>query len=130
MESTGYRDVRNDVPRCLTCTYTNAKTQIQMPIGAKRCPKVLMLQGAESCRKVSKVRKGAERCRKVPKGAKRCQNVPKVKHMFLSLGATHLGELFTLGLIHFAQYMRLTKGDKVKHMYLSLGENTLGSCSL
>ena len=56
--------------------------------------------------------------------------MPKVKHMFLSLGATHLGELFTLGLIHFAQYMRLTKGDKVKHMYLSLVENTLVSCSL
>ena len=66
--------------------------------------------------------KDAEKCR--------CRKVPKVKHMFLSLGATHLGELFTLGLIHFAQYMRLTKGDKVKHMYLSLVENTLVSCSL
>ena len=76
--------------------------------------------------------KGAKkcRCRKVQKGAERCRKVPKVKHMFLSLGATHFEELFTLGLIHFAQYMRLTKGDKVKHMYLSLGENTLGSCSL
>ena len=74
----------------------------------------------------------AERCRKVPKGAdaERCRKVPKVKLMFSSLGATHLGELFTLGLIHFAQYMRLTKGDKVKHMYLSLVENTLVSCSL
>ena len=74
--------------------------------------------------------KGAERCGKVSKGAERCRKVPKVKHMFLSLGATHFGELFTLGLIHFAQYMRLTKGDKVKHMYLSLVENTLVSCSL
>ena len=76
--------------------------------------------------------KGAEkcRCRKVRKGVERCRKVPKVKHMFLSLGATHLGELFTLGLIHFAQYMRLTKGDKVKHMNLSLVENTLVSCSL
>ena len=33
----------------------------------------------------------------------------------------HFGELFTLGLIHFARYMRLTKGDKVKHMFGSLG---------
>ena len=62
--------------------------------------------------------------------AERCQKVPKVKHMFLSLGATHFGELFTLGLIHFARHMRLTKGDKVKHMFVSLGMNTLGSCSL
>ena len=29
LETTGYRDVRNDVPRCLTCKYTNANTQIQ-----------------------------------------------------------------------------------------------------
>ena len=29
-------------------------------------------------------------------------------------------ELFTLGLIHFARYIRLTKGDKVKHMLVSL----------
>ena len=39
--------------------------------------------------------KGAERCQKVPmpKGAdaERCRKVPKVKHMFLSLGATHFG---------------------------------------
>ena len=78
------------------------------------------VESAERCGKVPKVRKGAERCRKVPKGAKRCQKVPKVKHMFLSLGATHFGELFTLGLIHFARYMRLIKGDKVK-----FGCNTL-----
>ena len=26
LESTGYRDVRYDVPRCLTCIYTNANT--------------------------------------------------------------------------------------------------------
>ena len=90
-----------------------------------------MPKGAKKCR-CRKVQIGAERCRKVPmpKGVKRCRKVPKVKHMFLSLGATHFGELFTLGLIHFAQYMRLTKGDKVKHMYLSLVENTLVSCSL
>ena len=88
-------------------------------------------KGAKRCRKVP-MPKGAERCGRVSKGAKRgrCQKVPKVKHMFLSLGATHFGELFTLGLIHFAQYMRLTKGDKVKHMYLSLVEKTLVSCSL
>ena len=54
----------------------------------------------------------------------------KAKHMLLSLGAIHFGELFTLRLIHFARYMRLTKGDKVKHMFVSLGKNTLGSCSL
>ena len=29
LESTGYRDVRFDVPRCLPCKYTNANTQIQ-----------------------------------------------------------------------------------------------------
>ena len=29
LESTGYGDVRNDVPRCLTCKYTNTNTQIQ-----------------------------------------------------------------------------------------------------
>ena len=98
------------------CKNTKANTNMNTK-GAKRCRKVPMP-------------KGAERCGKVSKGAERCRKVPKVKHMFLSLGATHLGELFTLGLIHFAQYMRLTKGDKVKHMYLSLGENTLGSCSL
>ena len=88
-------------------------------------------KGVDRCQKVPKSA-DAERGRKVPKGAdaERCRMVPKVKHMFLSLGATHFGELFTLGLIHFVQYMRLTKGDKVKHMYLSLGENTLGSCSL
>ena len=44
----------------------------------------------------------------------------KVKHMSGSLDAIHFEELFTLGLIHFARYMRLTKGDKVKHMLLSL----------
>ena len=94
---------------------TKANTNMNTK-GAKRCRKVLMPKGAERCRKVPK---GAERCR--------CRKVPKVKHMFLSLGATHLGELFTLGLIHFAQYMRLTKGDKVKHMFASLGKNTFGS---
>ena len=85
----------------------------------------------ERCQKVPKSA-DAESCSKVPKGAdaEKCRKVPKVKHMFLSLGATHFGELFTLGLIHLAQYTRLTKGDKVKHMYLSLGENTLESCSL
>ena len=36
------------------------------------------------------------------------------------VGLFTFGELFTLGLIHFARYMRLTKGDKVKHMLLSL----------
>ena len=97
---------------------TKANTNMNTK-GAKRCRKVPMPKGAERCGKVP-----------MPKGVKRCRKVPKVKHMFLSLGATHLGELFTLGLIHFAQYMRLTKGDKVKHMYLSLVENTLVSCSL
>ena len=29
LESTGYKDVRNDVPRCLTYKYTNTNTQIQ-----------------------------------------------------------------------------------------------------
>ena len=45
----------------------------------------------------------------------------------------HFGELFTLGLIHFPRYMRLTKGDKVKHVVVSLAKHmqyTLGSCSL
>ena len=82
----------------------------------------LNTKGAERCQKVPKSA-DAESCSKVPKGAdaEKCRKVPKTKHMFLSLGATHFGELFTLGLIHLAQYMRLTKGDKVKHMYLSLG---------
>ena len=97
---------------------TNMNTNMNTK-GAKRCQKVPMPKGAERCGKVP-----------MPKGVKRCRKVPKVKHMFLSLGATHFGELFTLGLIHFAQYMRLTEGDKVKHMYLSLVENTLVSCSL
>ena len=46
-----------------------------------------------------------------------------VKHTLVSLGAIHFGELFTLGLIHFARYMRLTKGDKVKHMVLSVEDS-------
>ena len=88
-------------------------------------------KGVDRCQKVPKSA-DAERGRKVPKGAdaERCRKVPKVKHMFLSLGATHFGELFTLGLIHFARYMRLTKGDKVNHMLLSLVQYILGICSL
>ena len=37
------------------------------------------------------------------------------------VGLFTFGELFTLGLIHFARYVRLTKGDKVKHMFVTLG---------
>ena len=39
----------------------------------------------------------------------------QVKHMFVSLGGINFGELFTLGLLHVARYMRLIKGDNVKH---------------
>ena len=92
-------------------TNTNKNTNMNTK-GVKRRRKVPKSADAERCGKVSKGA-DAERCR--------CRKVPKVKHMFLNLGATHLGELFTLGLIHFARYMRLTKGDKVRPMLLSWG---------
>ena len=41
-------------------------------------------------------------------------------HTTLQHTTINFGELFTLRLIHFARYMRLTKRDKVKHMLLSL----------
>ena len=81
------------------CKNTKANTNMNTK-DAKRCRKVPMPIGAERCGEVSKGA-DAERCRR----SSTC---------FLSLGATHLGELFTMELIHFSQYMRLTKGDRLE----------------
>ena len=103
LETTGYRDVRNDVPRCLTCKYTNANTQIQCihkysklwnvrkpyevlyfwkALGTGMCK--IMFPGiwhahTQTQKYEYEYEFEHERCRKVPKGAKRCRKVPMPK---------------------------------------------------